>query len=246
MPGWLGASRLTRRGCGTCSDSEDDLVNYEAFNNFAAGLEHIVTIVALIVGGLWAYTRYVLERGLLPPAELEVTLTPMASTGDTRIIEVGVKLKNLGTHALITSRVSARILYLNADEPILAEAAPASRLFGRVRFPHVLRRDISGNATDSSEFILVPHHTFVQPGVLQTYSFVTVLPQSAKYVLVHAEFDYEARPSRWQARVLRVARKLGFVQYTLQHATEAHTAERVFLVGETPMLLESSDSHGRS
>ena len=47
-------------------------------------------------------------------------------------------------------------------------------------------------------------------------------------MFVYANFDYEMRPSRWQRLVLRAGRSLGFVQYTLENATKAHSAERVF------------------
>ena len=31
-----------------------------------------VTFIAVLIGGLWAYTKFILERGLLPPTQFNV------------------------------------------------------------------------------------------------------------------------------------------------------------------------------
>ncbi|SRR5713226_939348 len=45
---------------------------------------------------------------------------------------------------------------------------------------------------------------FVEPGVLQTITFVTKIASSIKYVLVHAEFDYEASTPHTTERVFHL------------------------------------------
>ena len=76
------------------------------------------------------------------------------------------------------------------------------------------------------------YDTFVQPGVDQIYTFVTAVPDNADCILAWASFEYAQTPSAYQNLILRLSRKLGLVQYSLQHVGEPHTLERAFGLGE--------------
>jgi len=104
----------------------------------------VLALVAAIVGGLWAYTRFIVERGLLPPVEF----------------------------------------------------------------------------------------TFVRPGVNQTYTLVTTLPDSATFVVVKGQFRYAQRPSTLQLAVIKLSRRLGLTHYSLDHVTQPHTVERAFALAD--------------
>jgi hypothetical protein len=213
----------------------------------------LVTVAAMLIGGFWAWSRLVVERGLIPPSQMDLALRTMGSSESATIVEIAVRLHNKGSSALVVTDLRVRLRYLNDDDDIQLIDAPEKAAFGRVNFPHahVLNRigaeERVANAQirdhDSrlgrGEFLLVPHDTFVQPGVDQLYTFVTALPRTSSYVLARASFRYEVRPSRMQLRILRISRKVGMIQYSLDHVREPHTIERSFKIGDGH---ESADS----
>jgi hypothetical protein len=75
---------------------------------------------------------------------------------------------------------------------------------------------------------IVSYDTFVQPSVSQVYTFVTALPDSARYILIYSSFRYGVHPRYLERLTLRIARTLGIIQYSLSHISQPHTAQRVF------------------
>jgi hypothetical protein len=215
----------------------------------------IVGLVVIATGGLWAYSKYVCERGLFAPTEITVEAASVGSLADATILEVLLHLKNVGSSTLIAHNIRIDIRYLNRDDNIEAFSNVTDLRFGRVYFKHSLHQDLAerveesiGQANHSNEakhprrsrdlgkerrgFLLLDYATFVQAGVDQVYDFTTRIPDTCRYVLVWASFEYAQRPRPLQAAILVLSRRLGLIQYTLQHATIPHTVERVFKVSD--------------
>jgi hypothetical protein len=210
-------------------------------------VKELAAIIAALVAGFWAWSRFVIERGLLPPSEMNLDLQIVGSSDVSKVVEATIRIRNKGTSALIVTDLRIRLRYLNDDDRVDVIDDPTLAAFGRVRFPHAHVLNEVG-ATEravkqvetvahresrlgSGEFLLVPYDTFVQPGVEQPYSFVTALPAKSAYVLARASFRYEMRPSAMQLWFLRVSRRLGMLQYSLEHIRKPHTIERSFKIG---------------
>jgi hypothetical protein len=102
----------------------------------------VFALVAGLVTALWAYAKFVLERGLLPPIQFDVECSPAGLQGDKKVLEVLIHLKNLGSSTLVAKNVRADVLYLKAvDKPGLFDDATKST-FGRLCFPHSLRKEL--------------------------------------------------------------------------------------------------------
>lgn len=196
----------------------------------------IVTLATALVAALWAYTKFVLERGLLPPARLDVSATVSQDLGGWRLLELGINIRNLGSSTLVASNIRVDIRYLNAGDPIdVFDASAADARVGRVVFPHSLRRQVHAQADDPTEsqtragrgFSVVDYDTFVQAKVDQTYTFVTRIPDTARFLRIFASFHYARRPTRGLRLVLALSRQLGLTQFTLDHVREPHTFERL-------------------
>jgi hypothetical protein len=217
-------------------------------------VQGLLTIAALLIGGFWAWSRFVVERGLIPASQMDLALRTIGFSESATIVEIAVQLHNTGSSALMVSDFRIRLRYLNDDEQIQLFDDPEKPTFGRINFPHahVLNRigaeervaKVRGHDCDlklgRGEFLVVPYDTFVQPGVDQLYSFVTALPRSSSYVLARASFRYEVRPSMLQRIVLRISRKVGMLQYSLEHVREPHTIERSFKIpnGSSPHIAD--------
>ena len=208
-------------------------------------VQSLITMAGLLLGGLWAWTRFVLERGLMPPSQMDISLRVLGSFQSSTLIEIGVEIANKGSSALIVCDLRARLRYIDEiDKVEVADTQPDKGTFGRVNFPHAgvingigaEKRTLKDSRTSediilgSGEFLIVPYDTFVQPGVAQLYTFVTALPNTSMYLLARSSFRYQLRPSKMQLRILRVSRKLGLLQYSLNHVRVPHTVERTFKI----------------
>jgi len=220
----------------------------------------VASLSALIVGlvtALWAYSKFVIERGLLPPVQFWLECKDLGTRGDKTLLEISIHLKNVGNSTLIATKLRADLRYLEKDENLELSLDPdLYARFGRAIFKGSLTKDLLDRADlpavpepppkqvkvrrsqkKSQEqerkrgLSVMPHDTFVQSHVDQVYPFVTAIPSSTSHVLVWSSFRYAQRPRPLQKVILWVSRKLGLIQFTLEHVTEPHTTERVFELG---------------
>jgi hypothetical protein len=194
-------------------------------------------LLVAFIGGLWAYTKFVVERGLLPPAEFTIDCNAIGTQAGKRIIEVLLHLQNCGGSTLVATKVNARLLYVNEGDEIDVfndfKDKKKRKLFGRANFPHSVGKTITAPIEGPSEISVVPHDTFVRPGVTQTYTLVSAIPESATFLLVTGQFIYAQRPSRLQWFTIKLSRRLGLTQYSLDHIKKPHSIERAFSLKAT-------------
>jgi hypothetical protein len=212
-----------------------------------------LTILGGLLAALWAYTRFVLERGLLPPSQFSIDCKAVGQHQGETVLEILLLLENVGSSTLIAKNIRIDILCLDASEKPKLFDDPESKTFGRLRFPLSLGRmlterrrssaltsaqasvagsvapKVSGETGDDDRGMLVlSYRTFIQAGVKQIYTFVTAVPESIIFVLVWASFEYELRPSPFQKRVFSLSRRIGLLQYSLDSVSKKpHTADHV-------------------
>lgn len=220
------------------------------------GLLSIITsLSALIVGtvtALWVYTKYVLERGILPAVKFYVTLKKIGRIGSHNVVDVKVHLHNIGSATLVARNIRLDLRYITQKSPETEVTLLRGDKAGRLAFPYSL---IKKEGFDPSTlipvkirkdeekldqwlelkprgFLLLQHDTFVQTGVDQSYTFVTRVPANTQCILAWSSFEYAQKPSPWQKRIASLSRQLGLIQYTLEHAIIPHTVEDVFWLGD--------------
>jgi hypothetical protein len=200
----------------------------------------IASLSALIVGlftALWAYTKFVVERGLLPPVQFWIDCRAVGIQAGQRLLEITVHLKNVGSSTLIATDIRVDVLYLTTEDRLeLSIKENPAILFGRLMFKRSLRKELLTKAglsavplpphakvrADQSQrgaardaFYVMPYDTFVQSQIDQTYGFVTAVPWSTSHVLVWSSFRYAQRPKPIQKATLWLSRRLGLIQFTL-------------------------------
>jgi hypothetical protein len=201
-------------------------------------IEVIASLSALIIGlvtALWAYTKFILERGLLPATDFTLECNVLGRQGDKTLLEIILHLKNIGSSVLIANDIRVDIRYLESAPRLSAK----QKLLGRAEFPKSvldeLLKDVPEDEREGLKtgrgFSVMPYDSFVQSGVDQRYTFPTAVPASATYALVWSSFRYAQKPKAMQRAALAVSRRLGLVQFTLRHVTKPHTTERVFKLG---------------
>jgi len=201
-----------------------------------------IATIGVMIGGLWAFTKYVIERGLVPPAELDLVCEVIGEKEEHKIIELTVHILNKGSSVLVAKNIRLILKAICTDNtPSLYEDG---RKLGRLRFPISLSKELAKkqNNEERDAFTLVPHNTFVQPNVDQKYSFVTSISGNVEYLHAHAEFQYAQKPKAIQSGILWLSRQIGLIQYSLQHIYMPHTVQRVFNVKISPYKPNQANS----
>jgi hypothetical protein len=200
-------------------------------SEFTAWLQLATAVLgglAVLIDGLWAFTKYVVERGVLPPVQFSIEVRVVGCQKGHKVIEVLPQVLSVGTATAVIRGMSLRLLYLLTDDPVRLENAPTSR-FGHARFTRSVSKELSGD--EIKRISITPHDTFVQPGISQTYTLVTAVPEDASFLLVHCQFEYAQRPTPIQNQSVALRRRQGLIQYTLKHGLEPNTIERCIALG---------------
>lgn len=225
----------------------------EVVLNIANILSTIITIIAVLVGALWAYTKFVIELGSFPGAQFYIELATIGALKDRKIVEFLIHLKNAGQSTLIVKNLRFDLRYLLDDADVALFDSGIGRE-GKLYFPNSIHNDVKkaliplhhvapplktesdakkeehAKGKETRGFSLIQYNTFVLPNVAQAYTFSTAVPQSTSFVLAYASFEYEIKLNELNTRVLRLSRRLGLIHYSMTHVEEAHTCERLFKI----------------
>jgi hypothetical protein len=210
-------------------------------------LKNVFSLFALVAASFWAWSRFVVERGLLPSTQMDISCRTLGAKGAAKLLEIGIRLRNKGSSALVVRNLRLRLRYIDDADEIRVIDAEGSPAFGRLEFFHAHLIDEVGGRERTvtitkgdrkvslarGEFLVVPYDTFVQPDVEQLYAFATAIPLSAGYLMARASFEYEMHPSKIELGILRLSRKIGMIQYSLDHISKPHTIEKSFNLGTT-------------
>jgi hypothetical protein len=221
----------------------------DSIGSLLSNITLLFSLIAGLVTGLWAYTKYVLERGFLPPVKFYLTGEKVGTVNNKNIIDIKIHLHNIGSSTLIARNIRLDIRYIIAKNETL-ELFKDQRKAGRLSFPESVTKDAGVDPSalipikirkDERKldywleqghrgFLVLENDTFVQAGVDQVYTFVTMVPGNALCCLAWCSFQYAQNLSSWQDLLSKISRKLGLIQYTLKHAIEDHTVEDVFWI----------------
>jgi hypothetical protein len=212
----------------------------------------ILGIVAGLVTALWAYIKFVVERGLLPSIQFDVECNRVGVQKGKLILNVEIHLKNLGSTTLIAKDIRLDIRYLSRchEAELVEKGEKDQALIGRLIFPASLKKDDlkfedqqlpldysedkAGKSTKRRYrgLVIMPYDTFVQPNVDQLYTYVTAVPQETTCVLVWSSFEYLRKLSWLLKLILAISKWMGLIQWTLKNIDRPHTITRVFWLAE--------------
>jgi hypothetical protein len=208
-------------------------------------IKETILFLGLIGAAFLAYTKFVIERGIFPPAQFCIRCKSLGLQKDKVVLEILLCIKNLGSSVLVVSNLSLELRYIKTSEDpefLKIRDPKECHLLGRLCFPHCLKEEVCkisiqdpkmcGDDKRSCDhsFCVLSQRTFIKPGVDQVYTFVTSVPEPASYIRVFASFKYPEHYSILQKCSLAISRRLGLINYTLKNINKPHTVERIFKV----------------
>jgi hypothetical protein len=161
-------------------------------------LESLAKTCAILVGGWWAYWRFVRQREAHPKIEFQVNARPLGRQGGRLLLEVSASMKNVGAVRHRTPEFTLNIRYLLGSDQVGSGGAAINY---QTLFPHSTNEEIG---LSQRSFIL--WNSFVEPGVTQAFTYIADVPQAATFILILSEFRYDDK-----ARTPHSAQKVIFV-----------------------------------
>ncbi len=217
--------------------------------NWIEIVKNLLAILAGLIAAIWAYTKFFVERGLLPGVQFNIELGTVGTQDEKYIVELLVHLNNVGPSTLVAKNLSIEVCCMDADDypglfwikdkkvgndPKLFDNEK-KHLCGRVNFENKLFVDLPkelwGNESEKEDqdgIPIIKHETFVQPGVDQVYTFATAVPNTTTYIRVCSSFLYKPRHSLLQRIIIFVTRPTGLIKHSLKNIKKPHTCERIF------------------
>jgi hypothetical protein len=168
-------------------------MTYEDFNQWTGGVESLATIVALIVGAYWTYTRFVRQRDNFPLIEFTADIEFIGKHQDSWVVELTTTIENKGKVQHRISEFSFDLFALQKDDRL----EPNSEFGGQIEFPH----EVVKGSWLPKKF----NYFFIDPSTKAKYSFLTRVPDSARFVILHSWFTYSDQAASHTAeRTVRV------------------------------------------
>lgn len=202
---------------------------FRFFEVFFQGLTFLLLLSFVILGGLWGYSKYVLDQGVIPQAQLNLECNWLGLQSDKQLLEILVHLKNVGQSLLVVGTIGVRLRYLIKSDEVCLESNTKSPKYGRILFPNSLTNTFVKQDSEVDSFIpILSHSTFVQPGVDQIYTLVIGVPDSASFALLQAKFPYEPKITPLQRQIFEWCKNCGLLSSKLKKIEKPHTIERAF------------------
>lgn len=148
------------------------------FKDIASIFQSLVTPIGLIVAGVWAYRRYVLEDSRYPHIETSAEIEFIGRQGNFWIVELRAILVNKG-------KVQHKIEKFGFDLNAIyggSSVGTSDDWGGQVDFPH---KEARGSFLPKSFKYFV-----IGPSVTAKYSHIAKVPKKASFLILHCWFDY--------------------------------------------------------
>jgi len=174
----LGPAEAQQQGAPVAVVSMTPVTISEPIRNLAQAAQGGATALALIVGGIWSYRKFVLQQEKYPHIETSADINFIGKHKEYWVIEIIAWVENKGTAQHRMSAFDFDLYHLLADDTLEEDA----RFGGQVAFPHCTKKG-SLIPTRYSLF-------FVDPGVKAKYSYITKVPAEATMLIFHWSFKY--------------------------------------------------------
>lgn len=162
------------------------------------GVESVVKTIALLIGGGWAFWRYVYQGEFKRRVEFNVDVNFVSVHRDVWLVELVASVENKGlvTHQIMGFSFKLRCIF--PEDGVMDTGKKANF---QTDFPHKLK-----------EGTWLPNqwgNTFVRPGICTRYVFVTDVPKHAVAIVLSGRFQYpEKRTFHTAVKLVKVPAEL--------------------------------------
>lgn len=162
--------------------------DHERFSNIAGGLSSYATILALLIGGAWAFNEFVLTRELYPKVNVEHEIDAIRLSDQEVLLRVTASLENTGSTYVSLTSGSVHIESVRPlSDVVVAKAAQYAGLDPkgplRISWPALAVRDLEWLGGELE----------IEPGETETIYFEFLLPPSQQVINVYTFFTNDIK-----------------------------------------------------
>src|ERR1700682_4389088 len=167
--------------------------NGETFSNVASGLSNLVTVVAVIIGGIWAYRRFIQGRTFQPRSSIDATTQWHVLPGVGHVLQVRISITNIGASKLtLVPRRTFGWISFPAPRQTSAAHRRTDPWWADIRWEKV---PLLEGGDQARTFLILKNHGFVEPGETVFDDVLLNLGRDPTVALVEAELWW--RLPRW-------------------------------------------------
>ena len=171
------------------------MVDHAKWKDIAEAIQALVTTLAIIIGGIWAYFRFRIQRERYARLEFNLDLSVLGNYADKILIEAIAIVENKGLVRHWVNDFRFDLHYLPKGGKL---TDGDERINHQVLFQPVIKK----------RYWIPPSwiNTFIDAGVKQRYTYVTHVPSDTAFILLYAQFKYPDTESEYHTsqKVFRI------------------------------------------
>ena len=156
-------------------------MEHEEFKNLFEGLQSIATIISFFVGGLWVYQRYIRQQERYPNVNFTADINVIGKQDEYWVVELVAFIENKGRAQHKMEQFRFDVYGVKKGDKLEDD----EDFGGQVRFGHLIKK---GSFLPKSL-----KYFFVDPGTSAKYSFLSKIPTTMSFVVLHSSFTYHNR-----------------------------------------------------
>ena len=159
----------------------------ESFKDWGAPLQSFATVLSMLVGGYWVYNKYVRADERYPNVEFTADINIIGAQQGLLVVELIAFVENKGKAQLKMEGLDYDLNALLRNDPVLRD----EKWGGQVNFP---------NEMCKGPFLPQEYdYFFVDPGTNAKYSYITCVPDTTTFLMLHCKFVYFGRGKQHSA-----------------------------------------------
>ena len=157
-----------------------------------------LTVIAIYVGGIWAYLKFVRRRESEPATNLDLDVLFAGCQDEKWLIEVTAVLENKSLVRQTYKDFRLRIRYLLPGDKVID--GDDERLHQQLIFPHTttVLKDQDGKKVERffvGEADRDKRENYINPNQIFLQRYITSIPVNATFIWVKADFIFDQRSS---------------------------------------------------
>ena len=180
------------------------------FGTIAQIILAIATAFALLSGGIWGIIKSIERRERHPRIEFNIELDFIGIQGSSWLAEVTAFVRNKGFVRHKTRKFELTVRYIEENDPL---NWGGDKINYQVMIPKLvdIPKVYKDKGVTKRSFIPSKYAggTYVEPGVLQRYTYHVKIPSTASFVLINSGFEYPNQRRRaTQSRLFAVPKEI--------------------------------------
>ena len=159
----------------------------EQLKDWGAPAQSFATILSMIVGAYWIYGSFLRADERYPNVEFTADINVVGAQNGSLVVELIAFVENKGKAQLKMEGLNFDLNALRRDDPVM----PSEKWGGQVNFPHEMCQ---------GSFLPQKYdYFFVDPGTNAKYSYITRVPDTTTFLMLHCKFVYFGRGKQHSA-----------------------------------------------